>query len=364
MDVSSVIIYQKKIRLFLVFFCIVLIFSCVDSTKNQLNTKVKYVDNKAVSVTLLSTTSFEDVQLFLHGMPDTPVLGDFETVNGELTFMPLVPFTNGNTYEIYQSKKRLAEFTINALMEASTPKITAIYPSTDTIPENLLKMYFVFSKPMQEVQSALDFIEVYNVTDDTPTTIFLELENELWNTDHTELTLWLDPGRIKTDLIPNRTKGLPIEAGKEYRITIRNTWKDAENNPLDSEYTKKIYVTSRDSEKITLENWSVRIPSQGTHDKLVLDVREPLDAMLALETIDVLDAQNNKIEGIFKLARKEQQVWFMPKKPWRSSNYEISVLAVLEDLAGNNLNHLFDKDLLLETDEEYTKHHTMSFTLD
>ena len=36
--------------------------------------------------------------------------------------------------------------------------------------------------------------------------IFLELENELWNPEHTQLTLWLDPGRIKRDLIPNQRK--------------------------------------------------------------------------------------------------------------------------------------------------------------
>jgi len=364
MDVSISRIYHKKIRLFLVFFCAFLMFSCTKSTRNQLNTKVYYENQKAISVALLSAETSGDLQLFLKGMSKTPVLGDFESINGELIFKPLVPFTNGNVYEVYQNKMRMGEFIINAKTEAPVPTITAIYPSLDTIPENLLKMYFVFSEPMQEVQSALDFIEVYNLTDDKPTTIFLELENELWNTDHTELTLWLDPGRIKTDLIPNRTKGLPIESGKEYKITIGNAWKSAQNNNLDREYVKHVYVTARDSEKVTIDNWSIIIPTQGTRDRLILDVREPLDAMLALETINILDAQNNTIEGDFKLAKKEQQIWFTPINPWKSDSYNVSVRSVLEDLAGNNLNHLFDKDLVLETDKTNTKQRTISFSID
>ena len=38
---------------------------------------------------------------------------------------------------------------------------------------------------------------------DTLKGTFLDLQPELWNDDATELTLWLDPGRIKLDLIPN-----------------------------------------------------------------------------------------------------------------------------------------------------------------
>ena len=41
---------------------------------------------------------------------------------------------------------------------------------------------------------------------------FLDLQPELWNAEGTVLTLWLDPGRIKRDLIPNKELGIPLKA--------------------------------------------------------------------------------------------------------------------------------------------------------
>ncbi len=364
MDVNITTIYHKKIRLFLVFFCVVILFSCKNDAESRLELQVDYKDTKATSVTFLSTSSSENLQLFLQGTQDTPILGDFETINNELVFRPLIPFSMGNTYEIYHKNVRIGVFTIDTLNDTKKPSITAIYPSTDTIPENLLKMYLVFSRPMQEVQNALNFIEVYNVTDDTTTTIFLELENELWNANHTELTLWLDPGRIKTDLIPNRTKGLPLEAEKHYTVTISSQWKDAENTKLDSTYVKHLYVAPRDSSKIIVDDWIIKTSIQGTFDALILDTTEPLDAMLALETIRIVDEQKNDVDGAFSLLQKERVVVFIPTKPWKPGSYSVPILSILEDLAGNNLNHLFDKDLLLDSDPIYKEQRTISFIID
>jgi len=210
-----------------------------------LKVHVNYEDNDALNVTFTSDKPTKDLQFFLQGMRE-PLLGDFERANHEMLFRPIVPFDKGKTYEIRYQKKTIGEFSIRATKNTVKPTITAIYPSRDTVPENLLKMYLVFSKPMQEVQNALDFIEVYNVTDAVNTSIFLELQNELWNKEHTELTLWLDPGRIKTDLIPNRNHGLPLEAGKEYKITVSTEWTDAQNNKLDKVYVKKLYVDQKD----------------------------------------------------------------------------------------------------------------------
>ena len=78
----------------------------------------------------------------------------------------------------------------------------AIYPTQDTVPENLLKIYLQFSKPMREGQ-ALRHIELLKNNRDTLPGVFLDLQPELWNVDRTTLTVWLDPGRIKRDLQPN-----------------------------------------------------------------------------------------------------------------------------------------------------------------
>jgi len=223
-------------------------------------------------------------------------------------------------------------------------------------------MYFEFSKPMQEVKNALDFIEVYNVTDKLPASIFLELQNELWNEEHTRLTLWLDPGRIKTDLIPNRTKGLPIEEGKQYSIRISNQWRDAENNTLDTTYVKTLFVTAKDHSKIALQDWSINPPTAKTTEALCIDMQEPIDAILALETMYVLDKDGHVVNGAFKGANKERRIIFVPTIPWKTGLYTLVVNSILEDLAGNNLNHLFDVDLTKTQDtNQRTKEKVRSF---
>jgi len=51
----------------------------------------------------------------------------------------------------------------------------------------------------------------------------------------------------------------------------------------------------------------------------------------------------------FNWTHNETQLVFTPALPWKSGHYSITVMSILEDLAGNNLNHLFDVDL---TDSE------------
>jgi hypothetical protein len=42
---------------------------------------------------------------------------------------------------------------------------------------------------------------------------------------------------------------------------------------------------------------------------------------------------------------EEKQLNFIPNKPWSPGQYNLQVEARLEDLAGNNLNRLFDRDV-------------------
>ncbi len=345
----------------MVFFCFSIFFSCIEQKVVPVKAVVNYDGADALNVTFESDKDIKDIHFFLQGKNE-PILGDFEQAHHTILFRPIVPFTKGKTYEIKYRQEIIGMFDVEASKTNDNPMLTAIFPSTDTVPENLLKMYFVFSKPMQEVQNALEFIEVYNLTDHVATSIFLELQNELWNEDHTELTLWLDPGRIKTDLVPNRNQGLPLEEGKEYEIRISSKWYDAQNNLLDKNYTKHIYVSKKDRIQLALDQWTVKTSKSGTRDPIFLNVNEPLDAMLALETVLIYDANNSIVQGDFKLIDHEKRLLFTPSEPWKPGTYSISIRSILEDLAGNNLNHLFDVDLQQKKNNtEYTEHKELSF---
>ena len=147
-----------------------------------------------------------------------PVLGEFKSNGGEIIFEPLVPFTNGLQYQVLLNDSLLSEIGI-PLDDHIAPELISIYPTQDTLPENLLKIYLQFSQPMVEGRS-LDYLTLIRTDGDTMKGTFLDLQPELWNVESTVLTLWLDPGRIKRDLIPNKAMGAPLNVDEKYVLHI------------------------------------------------------------------------------------------------------------------------------------------------
>ena len=356
-------ISKLKIKFYLVFFCTLLLTNCgeTDAVKSF---KIHYENEKANSISFTSKGNADGYAVFVKGVTMAPMLGEFRRADGQIVFEPTIPFSNGQSYEIKKGFKSVFEFSIASKVTAA-PELLAIYPSNDTVPENLLKMYFFFSKPMSEVGSMLDNIKVFNKTDAKEDAIFLKLENELWNAEHTQLTLWLDPGRIKRDLIPNQEKGLPIEEGKEYEITVTTDVKDADGMPLAKTHTKTLYVAARDSHSPRVKDWSIHRPTAVTKEALTIYFKEPLDAVLAVETIRINTENKEAVPGKFKLEQKERLLNFYPDIAWVQGNYEISVEPILEDLAGNNLNRLFDQNLSEKTAaNDIAKAYKLVFTVD
>ncbi|PCJ94825.1 MAG: hypothetical protein COA50_10575 [Flavobacteriaceae bacterium] len=337
--------FNKKMdNIMLAFFYVIMIFGC-EKNQNKITVSVDYINTKAVSIGFESIKSVGGFNVFVEGNKDIPVLGDFTSKGDKHTFFSIIPFAANQNYELRYDQEFVTQFTIEKFNVEDAPELLAIYPSKDTVPENLLKMYFIFSRPMQEVESALNFITITNTTTDTEESIFLKLEPELWNREHTQLTLWLDPGRIKTDLIPNKEKGLPIVRVNTYEIKILESWKDYNGNNLGKEYTKTVYALPGDYHKPILADWEISSPKSNTAHPLYIYFNESLDAILAKEVIYILNSDKEVVAGTYKLTNKETVVEFYPKSNWEKGNYILEVESKLEDLAGNNLNHLFDVDL-------------------
>jgi hypothetical protein len=313
--------------------------------------KVIYEDGKAVDVRFASTDPRDNFSFYLQGETETAILGTLTTIDGEHWFRPAIPFTEGQSYEIRNGGKKLAVFTVDKTNTMVQPEILALYPSRDTVPENLLKIYLQFSQPMQQAREALGFITVNDNTTGEEVAVFLELESELWNKEHDRLTLWLDPGRIKTDLIPNKELGLPLLEGHEYSLDISDKWLSAKGKPLARPLRKLLYVGKRDSEKPDLRNWKLIIPAAKTMDPLIIQFGEPMDAVLSLESIQILNIDGQVLEGQFRLSDGESALHFIPATFWKASKYKLHADGKLEDLAGNNLNRLFDTDITRDQDD-------------
>ena len=294
-----------------------------------------FVNDKSISTQL-------KVQLIKPG-ERLPVLGDFRKEGDEVIFEPVVPLTKGLKYEVLLNDTLLSEIEI-PVGDSESPELISIYPSQDTVPENLLKMYLEFSEPMVEGSSLSHLTLIRDDRDTIPGT-FLDLQPELWNAEGNVLTLWLDPGRIKRGLIPNEKLGLPLKAGERYTLHLNKLWKSKNGMPLTKNYSKTFAVGERADEFPNLATWKVVNPSFDQKDVLEIKFPQALDYFLVRECITVRKSNGDVIGGKMEIGDEERVARFVPNQPWTKGVFALYVESRLEDLSGNNLNNPFDRDI-------------------
>ena len=101
--------------------------------------------------------------------------------------------------------------------EAEVPRVTAIYPSGDTLPANLLRMYLHFSKPMK-ITGNLERIKLFDENNQEVIGAIFNHVFELWDDQQQQLTLIFDPSRVKTGLQANERMGRALQVGKQYAL--------------------------------------------------------------------------------------------------------------------------------------------------
>ncbi len=282
-----------------------------------------------------------------------PVLGDFRKEGDEVIFEPVVPLTKGLRYEVLLNDTLLSEIEI-PVGDSEAPKLLSIYPSQDTLPENLLKMYFEFSEPMVEGSSSPHLTLIRNDRD-TMRGTFLDLQPELWNADGTVLTLWLDPGRIKRDLIPNKELGSPLKQGERYTLHVNKSWQSKNGVPLTKNYSKTFVTIHRDEESPDPMMWKVTVPSSNDKQPLEIQFPQPLDYFLVKECIAILNSHGDVVRGTTVTADEERILRFVPDEPWTKGRFALHIERRLEDLAGNNLNRPFDRNIYEQNERHEQK---------
>ena len=85
--------------------------------------------------------------------------------------------------------------------------------------------------------------------------------------------------------------------------------------------------------------------SCGTTKPLYNRLHEPLDYFLLQETVQIIDEKGTSIAGSLTISNEETTISFIPEKQWLPGNYRLQVASYLEDLAGNNLSKVFDRDI-------------------
>ncbi|MEO1052999.1 MAG: hypothetical protein AAFX87_20355 [Bacteroidota bacterium] len=322
----------------------------------QSQVSLEYIDEKPVSVSIpldlfhdySDQEKTDSVQVVLKGQ-STPIAGQFTSREGYLVFKPLWSFTPDLSYEVIHHGNLIATFRPRPSLSLSATKLTGLYPSQDTLPANLLKVYLEFSAPMQEGKST-KYVMLMDANSDTLHDSFLPLKPELWNHDRTRLTLWLDPGRIKRELGPNLHDGSPLEKGKQYHLHVSSQWKDANGQPLVDQYDRTIYVSAADRQHPFTTQWQLSKPKVATSEVLQIDFGESLDYVLANYCLQI-KRNGEMLPGQIALQNEERMWQFQPHELWQRGEYIIEVQSRIEDLAGNNLNRVFDRDLEVDPQE-------------
>jgi hypothetical protein len=281
----------------------------------------------------------------IDGLP--PMLGRYEREGTTVRFVPSFAPSPGVTYvarAAWVPAVEDAKFTLPRCDTASTTKVTAIYPTSDRVPANLLKLYVEFSAAMSDGEAERR-IHLLDANGREVAAAFLHVDEELWDASRKRLTVLFDPGRIKRGLRSNVEDGAPLEGGRTFRVVIDKDWRDGEGRPLAEGASKTLQVADADRTSPDARQWDVESPVAGTTRPLTVRFDEPLDRALVERWINVIDAAGNRVDGRAAIGQRDATWSFVPARAWTTEAYQVMVDPRIEDLAGNTPAFLFDADM-------------------
>lgn len=226
----------------------------------------------------------------------------------------------------------------------SSTVVEVIDPGCERVPANLLRFSVTFSAVMEE-GSAAGRIHLRDVSGaDLPGTLF-EMPPELWDRDRRRLTALLEPGRIKRGLQPNMQAGPPLREGMTVTVVVDQNVRDAAGAELVVGAQRSYRVGAAVRSRVDPEHWDVRWPT-AQHDPLVVRFGRPLDRALVRRCLRLRDGHGHPVPGRASLDTVSSQWVFTPDVGAVSDGgWCLHIDTRLEDLAGNSVRRVFDRDL-------------------
>ena len=282
------------------------------------------------------------------------VLGRYQLLEDGVRFVPHFPFERGVSYRASFDPRPFGcrefsdvltlDFSPHREQDTLPAEVKRVFPSSQDLPENLLRFYVCFSNPMRRGRVEAE-ISLFGPDGEPAPDVLYRAPVELWDRDMRCLTILLDPGRLKRGVGPNRELGPPLKAGQEYTLAIGAGIVDLSGHRLREIFYKRFRVTEPVREHIAVEQWRIAPPACKTRQPLVLNFPRPLDWALLLQAITVVSADEQSIEGRIAIDQCEKRWSFTPTFPWGKGHYHIYVASGLEDVCGNSTIAAFDRPI-------------------
>jgi hypothetical protein len=285
-----------------------------------------------------------------------PMLGTYKVEQGSLTFHPSFPIAAGVRYRVVLRLPGAApvEKFFDGPPKETTPqaRVVQIYPSSDVLPSNQLRLYVYFSHPMSRGVAA-QYIHVLDENGKVlqgPESVFLRSQ-ELWDPAFQRLTMTFDPGRIKRGLTSNQTIGPPIMDGKRYTLVIDREWPDARGVPMTEGFRKSFRGGPAQRNPPDPKQWRITSPKSGTSEPVIVVFPNPMNYPL-MQRMILISGPRGNVTGMIRVGKAETEWQFTPTGFWAAGDYRLIVNVGIEDLAGNHIGQPFD----IDTFERVTEH--------
>jgi hypothetical protein len=293
-------------------------------------------------------------------LPD--VFGRYQVLEDGIRYIPHFPFEPEVHYRVSFDPRMLArpelgeiltlEFSLPREASAVPTVVKQVYPSSDSLPENLLRFYVCFSTSMQRGRS-VEHIALLGPDGRPAPDVLYRAPVELWDRSMQHLTILLDPGRLKRGLGPNVDLGPPLKAGQEYTLAVSSGMVDLIGRPLQKTFYKHFRVTEAVREPVAIAQWKISPPIAESLRPLVLIFSRPLDWALLSRTIIIESRAELRIEGRIVIDQGERRWSFTPTLPWAPGSYHVRVASGLEDVCGNSVMAAFDRPVRSGNDLVY-----------
>jgi hypothetical protein len=282
------------------------------------------------------------------GLP--PMAGRLVRDEAGLCFIPRFAFLDGTAYTVTVEGVIAATLVRGRPSRMATTGVAGIRPTSAEVPRNLLRLYVWFSAPMSEGYAARHV----RLADDDGSTIagaLLPGEHELWDGTRRRLTVLLDPARIKRGLAGHRTAGYPLRSGEPFRLVVDGGFRDAQGLPLRAGTQRRYEVGGDERRHVDPRNWELTVPRAGTLEPVRAGFGRPLDHGLLARCLLVTGPGGELIDGSPQIGTGEMSWQLVPSRTWEAGPHQLVIDPALEDLAGNSVSRVFDRDLTRSEDQ-------------